>query len=60
MDERKPDVSQLAAAIEKLLGDPQLRQEMGSNGWQLVNGKFTWDKVAEQVRRLYETVLKQG
>jgi glycosyltransferase involved in cell wall biosynthesis len=54
------EVGQLAAAMEQLLGDPQLRQAMGSNGRRLISEKFTWNIIADQMRGLYEAVLKQG
>lgn len=53
----EPEVNQLAAALEKLLNEPTLRQEMGSNGRRLVAEKFTWDKVADQMIEMYEEVL---
>jgi len=56
----EPEVGQLAVAIERLLNEPELRQEMGRNGQRLVNDKFTWEKIANQMLVLYETVLKQG
>jgi glycosyltransferase involved in cell wall biosynthesis len=56
----EPEVNQLAAALEKLLNEPTLRQEMGSNGRRLVAEKFTWDKVADQMIKMYEEVLDKG
>jgi glycosyltransferase involved in cell wall biosynthesis len=54
------EADQLATAIEKLLGDAQLRQQMGSNGRRLVAEKFTWDKVADQMIKMYEEVLGES
>jgi glycosyltransferase involved in cell wall biosynthesis len=55
----EPEVNQLAAALEKVLNEPTLRQEMGSNG-RLVAAKFTWDKVADQMIEMYKEVLEKG
>ncbi|MCL0086751.1 glycosyltransferase [Thermodesulfovibrionales bacterium] len=55
----EPDVGQLAAAMEELLGASQLRQEMGSNGRRLIKERFTWDKIADQMIQLYQGVLRQ-
>ncbi len=55
----EPEVGELAAALEKLLREPQLRQEMGSNGRRLVNEKFTWAKIAGQMIWLYKEALKR-
>lgn len=55
----EPEVGQLATAMEKLLDEPQLRQEMGGNGRRLVNEKFTWDKIADQMIEMYDEVLKR-
>ena len=55
-----PDANQLAEALARLLDEPQLRKEMGANGRRLVQEKFTWDKVAEQMIRLYRDVLEGG
>ena len=55
----EPEVNQLAAALEQLLGDSHLRQEMGVNGQRLVMEKFTWDKVADEMIKLYQKVLKE-
>jgi hypothetical protein len=41
-----------------LLREPELRKEMGSNGQRLVSGKFTRERIADQMCELYERVLK--
>jgi glycosyltransferase involved in cell wall biosynthesis len=55
----EPDVEQLAAALENLLNEPELRQEMGSNGRRLLAEKFTWDKVADQIIEMYKEVIEK-
>ncbi|WP_198470857.1 glycosyltransferase [Acetomicrobium sp. S15 = DSM 107314] len=53
-----PDVDQLTAALYKLIENPELRGEMGSNGRRLVMEHFTWDRIAEQMMELYQSVLE--
>lgn len=53
-----PDAEELASALAKLLDDPKLRVEMGANGRRLVLEKFTWDKISDQMFRLYQDVLE--
>lgn len=53
----EPNADQLADAINKLLDNPRLCKEMGKNGRGLVIEKFTWDKIADQMIKLYEGVL---
>lgn len=48
----------LAAAINELLAHPERQQEMGRNGRQLVAGRFTWQRVAEQMEQKYEQLRR--
>lgn len=52
-----PNVDELKEAMIKLLEKPELAEEMGKNGKELVRETFTWDKVADQMIILYEKVL---
>ena len=47
----------LAEALEKLLGDPELRQKMGANGRALVLEKFTQETVIQQTLNIYQSLL---
>ena len=47
------DPRQLAAAIEELLSDPERRAEMGGRGRRLVEERFTWPRVAEEMEAHY-------
>ncbi len=47
----------LAAAIEVLLRDPCLRARMGEAGRQLVRERFSIERVADQMRLVYRTIL---
>jgi glycogen synthase len=47
----------LAAAINRLGGDPELRTRMGRQGRQRVLEHFSWDAIAETTLNLYRTLL---
>lgn len=48
------ETSKLAAALEKLITNPQLRAEMGAAGAKRVRKIFNWTSVAEQHVALWE------
>lgn len=48
----------LADAIIKILENPKLAKQMGENGRKLVEQKYTWEKVAKDVEKVYRSVLK--
>ena len=48
----------LAAAINQLVGDEQLCDDFGRAGRARAVGDFGWDRIAEQVRDLYEAVRR--
>lgn len=52
-----PDEKQLTRSLLELLDFPEARRQMGENGWRLVREKFTWDKIAEQIIEMYESLL---
>ena len=49
----------LADAIDRMLGDPALRQEMGSKAMQRFLDEFTWDRVVQKMVHLYQETLMQ-
>ena len=49
----------LADAIDRMLGDPALRQEMGSKAMQRFLDEFTWDRVVQKMVDLYQETLMQ-
>lgn len=55
----KPEVEDLARALNKLIMDQQLREKMGQNGRKLIIKKYTWDKIADQVIEMYKAVLNK-
>jgi len=51
------DAQELATAVNRLLGNPELRHVYGENGRQRVLQEFTVQVMAERTRQLYEKVL---
>ncbi len=56
----EPQAEALALAMQRLAENPRLRAEMGENARRLVATKYTWDSIAAQMVRLYESILRQG
>jgi len=54
----KPDKfgSDLAARVNQLMRDPQLRERFGKAGRKRVEQHFSWAAIAEKTKRLYETL----
>jgi glycosyltransferase involved in cell wall biosynthesis len=46
----------LARALERLLGNPQLRRDMGTAGRSRALIEFNWDHIAERLREHYRTL----
>jgi len=55
----EPDPKQLVEALNKLLNNPKLCKRMGENGRKLVLEKFTWDKIADKMIKVYEEILNR-
>ncbi len=51
------DQASLAAAIESLLDDPELRQSMGQQGRAKVKAKYTWDSIYEGLQAVYGSLV---
>ncbi len=49
------DVSRLAQAIAQVLNDPQ-RSRMGDRGFQLVRGKYTWERAAASTVAIFGNI----
>ena len=54
------DAEAMAAAIGRLLADPDLRSRMGRSGRQRVADHFTIGHTADKVQRLYDEVLQSA
>ncbi|HOZ48560.1 MAG TPA: glycosyltransferase family 4 protein [Candidatus Hydrogenedentes bacterium] len=48
------DPDELAAAITRLLGDPNLRTVMGRAGWEKVQRRYTWERLAQRTLDVYK------
>jgi glycosyltransferase involved in cell wall biosynthesis len=49
----KPDSSQLAEAVMKLLSNYSVREKMGSKGREFVSDNFSWDVCAQKMLMVY-------
>ena len=49
--------SQLAERLCVLLGDSDLRREMGSRGRKLVDSGYNWDDISEKTATVYRQAL---
>jgi glycosyltransferase involved in cell wall biosynthesis len=50
----------LAQALERLISDPDLRQEMGQASRELFLQKFTYDRVNQATLQVYEQLFENG
>jgi glycosyltransferase involved in cell wall biosynthesis len=51
-----PDETALAGALQAMLSDVQALHQMGRRAQSLVNDRFTWDAVAQQMEQVYQQV----
>lgn len=51
------EVDALAARIELLYRDPELRRSFGESGRELIERNYTWAHYRERLRDVYETLL---
>lgn len=51
------DAKTMAKAIEKLLADDELRIRMGQSGRKLVSARFTLERMADDIIRVYKSVV---
>lgn len=52
------DVDGLAAAMERVLGDQALREEMSGKG-MMQAGSFSWERTARETLQVYESVIRR-
>jgi starch synthase len=48
----------LAAAINRILDDPELADSMAAAGQKRARDVFSWTSIAQQTKRLYDSLLK--
>lgn len=53
------DAAAIAAALNRILAEPDTRRAMGAAGRRMVEGRFTWDRVAELSVAAYEQALSR-
>ena len=51
--------AELSRAIGRLLDDPGAREQMGRAGEALATQKYSWERAASDVGRLYEEIVGQ-
>jgi glycosyltransferase involved in cell wall biosynthesis len=51
------DIDALVQALDRLLGDPQLRNTLGNNGRELVLNHFAADKFIERAEAVYQKLI---
>lgn len=56
---RPGDVDELAARIQELLGNAELRERMGAAGSRMVQERFTMQRRVAEYRNLYEEVCQR-
>ncbi|TNE56601.1 MAG: glycosyltransferase family 1 protein [Alphaproteobacteria bacterium] len=52
------DPEALAGAIDKLLGDPELRDKLGAAGRERIVTQFDWAHTAQKVTRIYRRAIE--
>lgn len=50
------EAKEIAAALFHLLKDESLRKRMGANGRELVQEKYQWEKISQEMIQLYESL----
>mgnify|MGYP001402539613 FL=1 len=53
------DRKQFTDGLLKLTENKQLRDEMGTQGWQFVNKKFHYKRLVDDIRKLYDELLEK-
>jgi glycosyltransferase involved in cell wall biosynthesis len=56
----EPIVEDLAAAMNRLLEDPQLAREMGARGAAAVKQRFGWTEIARQMSESYDWIVDRN
>ncbi|MCB9495887.1 MAG: glycosyltransferase family 4 protein [Fibrobacteria bacterium] len=47
------DAVALAEALDRILGNPELARSMGSYGQELIRGRFSWPRLAEEIEGVW-------
>lgn len=54
------DKNSLKEALEKLINDEQLKEQFGKEGRRLVEEKYNWDVIDNQILSIYKSILKNN
>jgi glycosyltransferase involved in cell wall biosynthesis len=54
------DVTAAAAALDRLLGDTELRNQLGRSGLHLFETALSWDSHAQRMKKLFSQALQQN
>ena len=57
---RAESAAEMAARIKELLGEAEKRRAMGERARRTVVERYSWDRIAEQQRDLYEGLIRDG
>ena len=52
-------VADMAAAIDKVMANPELAKKMGQAGYERARDHFSWQSIADQTVKVYEDVLAE-
>lgn len=57
---RPRNATQIVEKVNKLLADEQKRQKMGEAARQIVEERFSWEKIAHKFELMYSRVISKG
>lgn len=49
----------MAAAIDKIMADPELARKMGQAGYERARDHFSWESIADKTVAVYQSVLDE-
>jgi len=52
-------VHDMAAAIDKIMADPELAKKMGQAGYERARDHFSWESIADKTVAVYQSVLDE-
>ena len=53
------DQTGAAAAIDKIMADPELAKKMGQAGYERARDVFSWETIADKTVEVYQSVLDE-
>ena len=52
-------VHDMAAAIDKIMADPELAKKMGQAGYERARDVFSWESIGDKTVEVYQSVLDE-